>query len=160
MQQVDDDVPDSRQKLVKTGLRSFLAQCFLQYGPEEVWHRSQVLCFYANAVESPTCYVELVAQAHIYVGDFGFGRGASRPHGERFQELFGRNQKMRNALFNLGELLLRLVVVSARVQSVVLTLQLTFCLVRPEPEPDRPEPEPEPEPDKTRCCGSSDDIVA
>lgn len=108
MQQVDYDVPYPRQVLVQTRLARLLRQRVFKYTPQQVRNGAQVGGVDADGAEGATCYVELVPQADVDVADLALGGAAAGPHGERFQQLLGGDEEMRDGLLDRGELLLRL----------------------------------------------------
>jgi hypothetical protein len=79
MEQVDDDVADTRQKVVEAGLRSFLAECFLENAAQQLGDIAKILGVDADGVEGARGDVELISETNVDVGDFALGSGAAGP---------------------------------------------------------------------------------
>jgi hypothetical protein len=61
MEQVDDDVADTRQKVVEAGLRSFLAECFLENAAQQLGDIAKILGVDADGVEGARGDVEFIS---------------------------------------------------------------------------------------------------
>ena len=79
MQEVDDDVSDTREEAVETLLAGFLAERFLEDAAQKVGHRAKVLGIDTDAIKGATGNVELVAQAHVDVRHLALCGRAARP---------------------------------------------------------------------------------
>ena len=108
MEQVDDNIPDPWQEAIQTRLARLLRERLFQYTSQQVGDGTQVVGVNADRVEGSTCDVELVAQPHVDVADFGLGGGVAGPLRERFEELFRGHEEVGDRFFDRGELLLRL----------------------------------------------------
>jgi hypothetical protein len=84
VQQVDDDVANARQEVVEAGLRGFLAERLFENPTKQFRNVSEIGRVYADGVESPRRDVELIAQAHIDIGDLTLGGVLARPQCQRF----------------------------------------------------------------------------
>ena len=79
MQQVDDDVADSWQKVVEAGLGGFLAERLLENAAQQLGDIAKILGVDADGVEGARSDVELISETNVDVGDFALGGGAAGP---------------------------------------------------------------------------------
>lgn len=108
VQEVDDDVADAREVAIEALLAGFLTEGVFEDTTQQVGDGAQVGCVDFDCVESPTCYVELVTQTDVDIGDLALGGGAAGPLGEGLEQLFGGDEEVCDGLFDGGELLLGL----------------------------------------------------
>jgi hypothetical protein len=91
-------------------LRSILTQRLFQNRPEHVRDRPKVRSVDIDRVESATSDVELISETYVNIGDFALGGASCRPSRQRFEELFGGDEKVRDGFLDGRELLLWLLV--------------------------------------------------
>lgn len=144
MEEVDDDVADLWEVAIETWGGGILAQGILEDGAKDVGDISQVGGLDPDGIEGPTREIEFIAQAHVDIGDVGFGGRFSRPLSEGFQQLLGGHQQVCHALFDLRDLFIGLQRGLATLSSPASPGMLTTLLAdweRPEADELRPEVE-------------------
>lgn len=146
MKEVDDDFADAGKETIETLRRGVLAEGFFENRAEEIGNRAQVGGIGPNSVEGATCEIEFIAETHVDIRYLILRRLSSRPLRQRFEQLFCGDEEMRDALFNLRDLFLRLWTKEHRVISDVIRQLQRFevevlGLTTTDLDGDRPEPE-------------------
>lgn len=108
MEEVDDDFADAGKETIETLRGGILAEGLFENRAEQIGDRAQVGGISPDSVEGATCEIEFIAEAHIDIRYLVLRRLSSRPLRQRFEQLFCGDEKVRDALFDLGDLFLGL----------------------------------------------------